>query len=113
MGVMPPWGPWSIGHERQGRKTVERDLPFFGSFGTTLAVRAADNRGTKEVPYGYVYFNDDSTRLGYMPSQAGRLGVRSLEWYGLFESNWDGATEEHFEVAKAYFDKHGYPDPTN
>ena len=73
-----------------------------------LKVRAVDNRGTKDVPYGYVYFNDDSTRLGFSPSQAGNAGARSIEWHGLFEANWDGATEEHFIAAKEYFDNNSY-----
>ncbi len=72
-----------------------------------LTVTGVHNRGTMEVPYGFIYFSDD-TRLGFAPGQAGTMNVRSKEWHGLFDSNWDGTTERHFELAKEYFDNNSY-----
>lgn len=44
-------------------------------------VRAVDNRGEENVPYGYVYFTDGN-RLGFGDLRNGEGS------FGLFESNW-------------------------
>lgn len=45
------------------------------------AVEGVDNRGTEEVPFGFVYFKDT------------RIGFASL--HGVFKSNGWGSTNRH------------------
>lgn len=59
-----------------------------------LEVTEIDNRGNDDVPFGYVYFNDDS-RVGYADTPETR------KHYGLFPSNHGGNTPEHFHLARA------------
>ncbi len=54
----------------------------------TLKVTSYENRGTKAVPFGYVYFNDD-TRMGFAQDR------------GVFVANWGGGTSRHVEMALA------------
>ena len=56
----------------------------------TLRVMAADNRGTAEVPFGYIYFNDN-TRINYSADIL------------------NGNTVEHIELAIEYL-KERFPE---
>lgn len=56
-----------------------------------IKVTSIDNRGTHAVPFGYVYFDDD-TRVSY----AFREGIIMI-----MNGNWGGNTQEHKRVAKS------------
>lgn len=55
-----------------------------------LTVTGTDNRGTDEVPYGFVYFSDGK-RVVYS-------GTDVHEGTG----GWEPVTEEHRELAREY-----------
>ena len=57
-----------------------------------LDVEDHDNRGTKEVPYGFIYFND-GTRVTY-------AGTEVHDGTG----GWDPITEQHRKLAQEYLD---------
>lgn len=58
---------------------------------TELAVSAVDNRGTDDIPFGYILFNDHS-RIGYASGEpAGRL----------IPGDWGGNTDDHIDLAYA------------
>jgi hypothetical protein len=58
-----------------------------------------DNRGTREHPFGYVYFND-GTRLGFAPSAKVRDPHPLAGKFNLFITNWGGLTGSHFKAAE-------------
>lgn len=65
----------------------------------TLKVTHHDNRGDQEVPYGFVYFNDDS-RLGYPEMENGAAIPNSL-----FKTNWENrnpTTSHHKKLARKH-----------
>ena len=66
-----------------------------------LAATHYDNRGSPDVPYGFVYFNDD-TRIGYPAFDNDKPIDGST-----FDGNWGGNTARHHELAKAYLRKRG------
>lgn len=55
-----------------------------------------ENRGTPDVPYGFVYFAD-GTRIGFAPTVEGMFGP-----HGLFESNWGSCDVGHYVSAEEY-----------
>lgn len=59
-----------------------------------LFVTSADNRGTSDVPYGFVYFSDGS-RVGFgdFPKGIGRYGLFAVA------SHWPDVTPGHFVLA--------------
>lgn len=58
----------------------------------TLHVINHDNRGTVEVPFGFVYFNDH-TRVGY-------TGTKGAD--ATLTGGWETVTPDHVEVADRY-----------
>jgi hypothetical protein len=60
-----------------------------------LKITSFENRGSMEVPYGWLYFND-GTRMGYHP------GGRQADADGLYEGDWGGCTELHQRLAREY-----------
>lgn len=56
---------------------------------TEIKVTGIDNRGTKDCPFGFVYFNDDdSVRVGFSAK------------HGMFQANWGLCTRRHFALAE-------------
>lgn len=58
-----------------------------------LKVELHDPRGSKEVPYGFINFNDD-TRVVYNGED-------------VWEGNWGTVTEKHFQLAREYLAEKG------
>lgn len=63
-----------------------------------LTVEAFDNRGTKEVPFGYVYFSDNTRMV---------VGVAD-NVTTLMSGQWGGNTEEHIQLAADYLKEQGF-----
>lgn len=61
-----------------------------------LKVDTVDNRGSADVPFGYVYFSDGS-RVGYAPGAE----------HELFAGNWAEVTVQHLRLAHQYLAEHG------
>lgn len=59
-----------------------------------VSVTGADNRGTPDVPYGFVYFTDGA-RLGFGDARDG------LGKFGLFEAGhgWPSVAPIHYVLA--------------
>lgn len=66
-----------------------------------LAVEKVGNRGTDDVAYGYVYFNDGS-RVGYASK------------HGIFPGNWSSSDEPntmaHANLAREALTERGFLD---
>lgn len=58
----------------------------------TLRVTSVDNRGDDTVPFGWVYFSDD-TRAGFGNTRDG-FGT-----FGVFPGTWGPVTPKHFMLA--------------
>lgn len=58
-----------------------------------LAITHAENRGSKEVPFGFIYFNDD-LRVLYADGK-------------LRDTNWGEVTEQHYRMAKEFLREQG------
>lgn len=70
-----------------------------------VKVHRIDNRGTADVPFGFVYFTDGN-RLGFGAIQPGE--DRGFGPYGLFASNWGDVPRPHYVAAnKALVEKLG------
>lgn len=54
-----------------------------------------DNRGTTEVPFGFVYFSDH-TRVGY-------TGTKGAD--AAMTGGWETVTPDHVEVADRYLNE--------
>lgn len=74
--------------------------------GFVLQVESHDNRGTDEVPYGFVYFNDNK-RVSYAahPDTAG--GPRVTGGTG----GWSPITRTHVRLATNYLIEQGVLQP--
>lgn len=69
----------------------------------SLAVTGHDNRGTEDVPYGFVYFNDDR-RVAYTSEH----GVVERATGG-----WGVVSAAHVKAAKDYLKSEGVKIPTD
>lgn len=61
---------------------------------STLQATSHDNRGSDEVPFGFVYFNDDR-RVAYAHKVTFGTG------------GWPRVTAEHVRLAQQYLTAHG------